>query len=754
MSSSDTDDSSSYDSSGLSSDSESDEEEEVTGISRKSSKSKAGGDETSASSDDEQVEIEGERSETRIPLRRRSSDQDRVDGERSRSISPLHRGSQFGETDTVTDDAPEKDDSEINQTRRDKVMRRNLPGAGAKNDGDRISLESQGFEWVGTRRPSRSDVWSKWGFKKFPNKKVEYDKVYCKLCGFCQKYNSTTTNMKFHLNSKHSLDGNKNSDVTQPKATQYFTSKQKISERYPKKHPLQIKSRKVLVKWICKRNRPFSIVEDPEFIEFCALLDPKFELPSRSTIARDVEATYKVEKEKMVEKLKDVPYLHGTNDGGSAINGESFLSNTVHYVDPETWQLKNVTLGCTVMKEAHTAKNYRAHVEAVEEKFGIKGKVIGYTTDNENKMHKSFERDSRNGCVAHIQSKTMQKAVDSVGCISVLRKKLRKLAKIAKFPKFKYALEKAQKSKKLPKRKVLQEVKTRFTSTLTMFHSVMSYDKESTKEDIMEKAKLNIKAINDALGEVGTKKAKKLKISDTEIDIIVATAKVLEPICEMLTMLGGDKYVTGGIVLPYMKKIVYLTKVENTDPQFIGDLKRFINQDFLQRCRENLDFDLLKRATFLDGRFKAMKSIEPIQRESLKGDILVEMEAIAVNLPVQEQPQLEDPRNRPKKKMSLESDSDEDDDTSTQNLSVKKEFENYINEPKLQEDSDPLLDFWKLKESQYPRLSVLARKYLIVQATSTPSERVFSKMGNTVSKKRGKLTPDHTDQTIFLSSVL
>ena len=92
MSSSDTDDSSSYDSSGLSSDYESDEEGEVTGISSKSSKSKAGGDETSASSDNEQVEIEGERSETRIPLRRRSSDQDRVDGERSRSSSPLHRG--------------------------------------------------------------------------------------------------------------------------------------------------------------------------------------------------------------------------------------------------------------------------------------------------------------------------------------------------------------------------------------------------------------------------------------------------------------------------------------------------------------------------------------------------------------------------------------------------------------------------------------------------------------------------------------
>ena len=60
------------------------------------------------------------------------------------------------------------------------------------------------------------------------------------------------------------------------------------------------------------------------------------------------------------------------------------------------------------------------------------------------------------------------------------------------------------------------------------------------------------------------------------------------------------------------------------------------------------------------------------------------MEAVTVSQPVQVQPQLEDPRNRPKKKMSLESDSDEDDDASAQNLYVKKELEHYINEPTAQ----------------------------------------------------------------------
>ena len=170
----------------------------------------------------------------------------------------------------------------------------------------------------------------------------------------------------------------------------------------------------------------------------------------------------------------------------------------------------------------------------------------------------------------------MEKAVKAVSSISLLRKKMRRLARMAKFPKFKYALEKAQKSKELPKRKVLQEVKTRFTSTLTMCHSVMSFVPEKSKEETLKKAKQNSEAINDALDIVLTKKAKKLKIKVSEIEMIVATANVLEPICDMLTMLGGEKYVTGSIVLPYMKKVVYLIKVEETDPKFIVDLKNFI----------------------------------------------------------------------------------------------------------------------------------------------------------------------------------
>src|SRR4051794_11065543 len=53
-----------------------------------------------------------------------------------------------------------------------------------------------------------------------------------------------------------------------------------------------------------------------------------------------------------------------------------------------------------------------------------------------------------------------------------------------------------------------------------------------------------------------------------------------------------------------------------------------------------------------------------------------------------------------------------------------------------------LIQWWKEKSSQYPRLSMLARKYLAVPATSGASESVFSKAGRTITDLRSNLCPE------------
>lgn len=58
----------------------------------------------------------------------------------------------------------------------------------------------------------------------------------------------------------------------------------------------------------------------------------------------------------------------------------------------------------------------------------------------------------------------------------------------------------------------------------------------------------------------------------------------------------------------------------------------------------------------------------------------------------------------------------------------------------LKTNSD-LCEFWRNSAARYPDMAVLARKILTIQATSTPSERVFSLVGLTVNSRRRRLDP-------------
>ena len=62
-----------------------------------------------------------------------------------------------------------------------------------------------------------------------------------------------------------------------------------------------------------------------------------------------------------------------------------------------------------------------------------------------------------------------------------------------------------------------------------------------------------------------------------------------------------------------------------------------------------------------------------------------------------------------------------------------------------------VLEWWKKNSAFFPRLSVLAKKFLAIHASSVSSERVFSLGGQIVSKKRCRLSHNNVDLFIFLN---
>lgn len=102
----------------------------------------------------------------------------------------------------------------------------------------------------------------------------------------------------------------------------------------------------------------------------------------------------------------------------------------------------------------------------------------------------------------------------------------------------------------------------------------------------------------------------------------------------------------------------------------------------------------------------------------------------------------------------LGSDGEEDDragkaeDVHTQ---VRKKVLTYFGENSLAKEENPLL-WWKANNDRYPMLARLAKSYLCIPATSTPSEQL-SAAGNIASKKRASLSQEHVDMLTLTCKV-
>ena len=59
---------------------------------------------------------------------------------------------------------------------------------------------------------------------------------------------------------------------------------------------------------------------------------------------------------------------------------------------------------------------------------------------------------------------------------------------------------------------------------------------------------------------------------------------------------------------------------------------------------------------------------------------------------------------------------------------------------------------WKTHQNKYPVLSLIAKDYLIIQATSVSSEQAFSVAGNTITQTRNRLKPETARATLCLKS--
>ena len=86
-----------------------------------------------------------------------------------------------------------------------------------------------------------------------------------------------------------------------------------------------------------------------------------------------------------------------------------------------------------------------------------------------------------------------------------------------------------------------------------------------------EKARVSFSAINDAVAECTKDKNEinKFKLDDEDLDIMVELVQVLDLLVNGISYLGGEKYVTSSLVLPYMEKLYALLIPKSSDRKYL-----------------------------------------------------------------------------------------------------------------------------------------------------------------------------------------
>lgn len=136
--------------------------------------------------------------------------------------------------------------------------------------------------------------------------------------------------------------------------------------------------------------QPFSIVTDKGFINFVKVLDPRYTLPSKSTL-RDkyLKEMYSSTAEKLRIILSTVKYVSISCDSWTSRGTESFLTINCHFINAD-FELTSMVLSTKQIMH-HTSEAIASTLTEVFIEWSIVQKVICIVTDNAANMIKATE---------------------------------------------------------------------------------------------------------------------------------------------------------------------------------------------------------------------------------------------------------------------------------------------------------------------------------------------------------------------------
>lgn len=321
--------------------------------------------------------------------------------------------------------------------------------------------------------------------------------------------------------------------------------------------------------------RPFSIVDDVGFQNLVFTLEPRYEIPSRAHFSRKViPSIYNAAKEQLMEVLTSNEGRPAfTADSWSSCAAQSYTTFTIHFLDNSSWDLKSYVIA-TVEDSCHTADNLKDITLKVLKEWKIPVKTRGwvhvFTTDNaRNAVNAVSKANLRGiGCLAHTVNLATQRALDVPAVKTLLARVRAVVSYFHHSAKATTALNKAQLDQEvpLPQHKLIQDVATRWNSTLDMLERYLEQQGAIYSVLAAREHRVLLNQL-DRMDEV----------------VIARIVEVLKPMKKITTIISSERNPTCGVILPIKGTIKYNCREVEGDSSLIQAMKAAIWNNFKDR---------------------------------------------------------------------------------------------------------------------------------------------------------------------------
>ncbi|KYO28673.1 hypothetical protein Y1Q_0000834 [Alligator mississippiensis] len=575
--------------------------------------------------------------------------------------------------------------------------------------------------------------------------KIKEDAVRCKLCTTELRYGSSTGAMLNHLKLKHPAISSERQDQKQPTVPTFVpgSSRKCDTQRAEKLTEL-------LCSMITEDMLPISVIEGAGFRALMSFVEPEYHVPVRQTVTAQLEKWYENCVNSLREKLGKADKVAFTTDCWTAVNAESYMTITCHYI--ENWELRAAVLQTESMPEPHTADNIAEKLNSIVERWGLENRVLACVHDNVSNvvladMPRYVAWDSVN-CFAH----TLQLAINDGFSGSVAHVIAAASRLVAHFQPGSVAaktLERKQTQYQVKHNPLIQSCKTHWNSAYEMFERL-----SEQRRPIM--AVLSDRSFTK-LYDVQT-----FELQDEQWQLIEDILPILSTLKCATTAMSAEHSASISNIYPICNSLLntHLKTETAVESGKIADFKSAVRCSLEHRMKPN-DPAIINRAaliaSILDPRHKHLQFLLPDIQIAAKSKLMqlasfLKSEAApsAAAEPAEPTaPAAKKPRET-KKKSAIAVLLGEDYSKKTDGNAVENELESYFREPCPSLECNPL-EWWKVNAPRFPRLAKLARSYLCIPGSSVPAERVFSTAGLTVNQLRSRLTSEHVNMLIFLN---